>query len=471
MLDNSSVVDHMIASELALGRIAGPFSAPPFKDFVISPLGLIPKKEPGAFRLIHDLSFPKGDSVNSGIPREYCSVSYEDYDYFVSILAHEGRGCYIAKADIESAFRIIPISPLDYHLLGFMVNGQYFYDRCLPMGCSVSCKLFEGFSCAIQWILQNSFPVSTMSHILDDFIFLSQYESECRSYLQKFQTVADFVGIPVKHSKTVQPSTCVTVHGIEVDTNMMQARLPQDKLDKAVALLRSFSRRKKVTLRQLQSLIGVLNFACKVIVPGRPFLRRLINLTMGVNKPNFHIRLNNEARLDLAAWLIFLESFNGISILRNVQWLSSEKLELFTDASNLGFAGVLQGKWFQGKWPLSWLDKHISVKELFPIVLALKMWPSYLRDMQLLVLCDNEAVCYVINKMTSSEVGLMSLIRKLTVSLMQLNTVIRAKHVPGKSNVLADMLSRFQDTPQILRKYGLDSDPSVIPQDLLPWPL
>ena len=57
------------------------------------------------------MSFPKGDSVNSGIPREYCSVSYEDYDYFVSIIAHEGRGCYIAKADIESAFIIKPISP------------------------------------------------------------------------------------------------------------------------------------------------------------------------------------------------------------------------------------------------------------------------------------------------------------------------------------------------------------------------
>ena len=179
---------------------------------------------------------------------------------------------------------------------------------------------------------------------MDDFIFLSQSEAECRSYLHTFQTVADFVGIPVKHSKTTHPATCVTVHGIEVDTIMMQARLPHDKLDNAVALLRSFSRRKKVTLRQLQSLIGVLSFACKVIVPGRPFLRRLINLTMGVNKTNFHIRLNNEARLDLAAWLIFLDSFNGISILRNVQWLSSEKLELFTNASNLGFAGVLQGK-------------------------------------------------------------------------------------------------------------------------------
>ena len=70
--------------------------------------------------------------MNSGISREYCSVSYEDYDFFVSILAHEGRGCYIAKADIVSAFIIIPISPVDYHLLGFMVNGQYFMTDSFP---------------------------------------------------------------------------------------------------------------------------------------------------------------------------------------------------------------------------------------------------------------------------------------------------------------------------------------------------
>ena len=82
---------------------------------------------------------------------------------------------------------------------------------------------------------------------------LSQSESECCSYLHTFQYyVADFDGIPVKHSKTVQPATFVTVHGIEVDANMMQVRLSQDELANVVALLRSFSRRKKVTLMQLQ---------------------------------------------------------------------------------------------------------------------------------------------------------------------------------------------------------------------------
>ena len=69
-------VQRMIASECALGRVAGPFVCPPFDNFMVSPLGLVPKKEAGAFRLIHDLSFPKGDSVNFGIPRECCSVAY-----------------------------------------------------------------------------------------------------------------------------------------------------------------------------------------------------------------------------------------------------------------------------------------------------------------------------------------------------------------------------------------------------------
>ena len=142
-----------------------------------SPLGLVPKKEALAFRLIHDLSFPKGDSVNFGIPRECFSAAYE-FDYFVSMLAQVGQGYYIAKADIESAFRIIPIYPLDYHLLGFVMDNQYFYYRCPPMGCSVSCRLFEKFNCAVQWILTKLFHVWAMSHILDNFMFFVIFKAD-----------------------------------------------------------------------------------------------------------------------------------------------------------------------------------------------------------------------------------------------------------------------------------------------------
>ena len=471
MLNDVSTVDDMLSHEISLGRIAGPFSEVPLLNFVLSPLRLVPKKDSLSFRLIHNLSFPWGHSVNSGIPRQFCTVAYEDYDFLVSLVADTGSGCFLAKADIESAFRIIPISPRDYHLLGFSFNNMYYYDRCLPMGSSVSCQVFEKLSCALQWILQKHFLVSTMSHILDDFIFISPSSLQCNMFLNSFLQLAISLGIPVKHAKTVHASTCVTVHGIEIDTQPMQARLPDSKLFAARDRVHSIARRRKVTLLELQSLIGTLNFACKVVTPGRPFLRRLIDLTMGVVRPHWHIRLTNEARLDLAAWSLFLDNFNGVSILLDSIRFPTEHLQLFTDASGIGFGAVMQSNWFQGSWPQSWHSINIAVKELYPIVVALEMWSVFIPNTRMLVFCDNEAVCYIVNNQTSKDRQLMSLVRRLTIALMRSNVLLRAKHVPGKLNVLADALSRFQDTRELRDQHGLALKASVIPPDLQPSPL
>ena len=142
-LANPEVVDKKLKKELELGRLWGPLDVPPFSDFVICPLGIRPKKSPGEFRVIHDLSFPyNGNSVNDGIPREQATVQYSSvYDAIQAILFY-GNGCYLAKTDIRSAFRIIPISPKNYHLLGFKWRGKYFFDKCLPMGASSSCAIF-----------------------------------------------------------------------------------------------------------------------------------------------------------------------------------------------------------------------------------------------------------------------------------------------------------------------------------------
>ena len=63
-----------------------------------------------------------------------------------------GRGCFLAKADIQNAFRIIPIQPDDYGLLGMQWRGAFYFDRCMPMGCVSRCKTFECFSTAVEWV-------------------------------------------------------------------------------------------------------------------------------------------------------------------------------------------------------------------------------------------------------------------------------------------------------------------------------
>ena len=138
--ENPSVVDAKIAKELEARRLAGPFHNPPLTPFRISPLGVVPKKNFGEFRLIHHLSFPKGSSVNDGIPLEHSRVCYATIGDAINHIKAVGTGAYLAKTDIKSAFRILHINPIDYGLPGMKWKNKYYYDRCMPMGCSSSCK-------------------------------------------------------------------------------------------------------------------------------------------------------------------------------------------------------------------------------------------------------------------------------------------------------------------------------------------
>ena len=119
------------------------------------------------------------------------------------------------------------------------------------------------------------------------------------------------IGVPIKHDKTQLPTRVLNKNGIEIDSTAMLARLPSDKIHKISNLLFTFKRKRSVTLRELQSLVGLLNFVCTVIIPGRAFLRRLIDLTIGHSSPQYRITLNAESMANLRDWHEFIDHFNG----------------------------------------------------------------------------------------------------------------------------------------------------------------
>jgi hypothetical protein len=324
----------------------------------------------------------------------------------------------MAKSDIQEAFRIIPICPQDRHLLGFMYEGNFYFDKCLPMGCRTSCAIFESFSKALHWIATHKLNIQGVTHILDDFIFIGPPQSsETSNNLQAFLDMCDECNIPIKESKTVLATTCISAHGIEVDSIKMEARLPQDKLTRARDLLILYTNKRTITLKQLQSLIGLLNFACKVVVPGRAFLRRLVDLTCGISKSHHHISLNCQARADISAWLCFLKSFNGTSIFLHHTWSNSEAIKLYSDAAgSLGYAAVFGAKWLAGEWSPEWHSVHITAKELFPIVLAVEIWGLYLDNKKILFKTDNSAVAEVINKQSCKDPITMALVRRFVIA-------------------------------------------------------
>lgn len=468
---HENIVAEKLQKEVSLGRIAGPFNFLPFSNLQCSPIGIVPKKEINEFRLIHHLSYPDGASINDFIPDELCSVSYTTVDDAIKQIKKLGKSCLLAKTDIASAFRILPVHPNDHELLGIQFNGDFYYDKCLPMGCSISCSIFETFSTALQWIACTKFGVPTMLHILDDFLFLGPPDSSiCKLALHQFMSMCDVLGVPIKGEKTEGPSTTLIFLGIELDTVNMEARLPEEKIVKIQNALHSAKRRKKMTLRELQSLIGLLNFACCVVVPGRAFLRRLIALTRGVSKPHFRIRMNSQARLDLNAWCEFIDNFNGKSMFINDDWQNSHKLNLYTDAAGkFGYGAVFGTKWFYGTWEDLSLqqDYNITFKELFPIVIAVETWGQALANQSILFHSDNIAVVEIINKISSKDTSVMCLVRRLVLACLRHNILFQAEHIPGKINTLPDLLSRLQVQKFLGLAPYMDRFPTTVPKQYL----
>lgn len=442
------VLRDKLAKETALGRIEGPFPSLPFPNLRVSPLGVIPKKEAGKFRLIHHLSHPKGSSVNDGISSEEASVSYVSFDRAVALVRAAGAGALLAKSDIESAFRLLPVHPDCYHLLGCSFEGSYYFDTCLPMGCSISCHYFELFSSFLEWVVRVETGSRSVIHYLDDFLFVSPGGSDgCRHLLDTFRFLMGHFGVPLSAEKTEGPVTVLSFLGIEIDSVNMVFRLPVDKLARLTDLIDGFCSVRKVTLKQLQSLLGLMVFACRIMPMGRVFSRRLSLATRGVRAPTHRVRVSRSMRADLYVWKEFLRTYNGRTVCQAVED-SNVDLELFTDAAgSRGFGAVFGVEWCADTWPQEWIDRgycsNLTLLELFPIVVAIELWGGTMQNRRICFWSDNSSVVHGINNLTSSSPPVLSLLRHLVLRCLEWNIWFRARHVPGRDNIVADALSRF----------------------------
>ena len=209
--------------------------------------------------------------------------------------------------------------------------------------------------------------------------------------------------------------------GVLLDSERMEARLPQDKLTRAKDSLHEWSRRKSATLKELRSLIGTLQFACRVVVPGRAFLQRIINLTKGISNSRWHIKLNAEFRKDISMWQTFLDHCNGASFFLGGTVLATPELQLFTDASgSRGYVGYLGGEWFQGHWlPQHHLNTTTGIsidwQELFAIYIACLLWGPNWSGKRICIWCDNLPVVAIINTKQSKSPQIMDLVRAITI--------------------------------------------------------
>ena len=162
----------------------------------------------------------------------------------------------------------------DCYLFGMQWQGNHFVDMVLPFGLRSAPYIFSSVADLVEWELKKQYDVSFLLHYLDDFHTLGPPNSQtCQRNLDTcIQQFQDW-GIPLHPDKLEGPFTPLTVLGIEPDSLLLQARLPQEKFDRIPPLLVSWSLKRHCTQKELGSLTGNLQHACKVVPSGRTFCR------------------------------------------------------------------------------------------------------------------------------------------------------------------------------------------------------
>ena len=383
-----------VMKEVDKKRYAGPFDNPPFHSYVQSPIGLVPKAG-GQTRLIFHLSydFPKSGnkSVNYYMPKDKCAVKYNDLDdavteslkllKLVEDMWNTGT-IYYGKSDLKSAFRILCLKPEVFWLLIMSafhpLTGQkyFFMDKCLPFEHSISCALFQAFSDGLAHLLRFKLVVkriqdkalrTELTNYIDDFLFMALSRFRCNFAVTSFLQLCQTLGMPVSDEKTEWADTIIIFLGILLDGVRLVLGIPEEKKQKALQQLKVVIDSKKATIKQLQSLTGLLNFLSKALHPGRAFTRRMYAKfsseavtekglqTKKILKPYHHVRLDAEIKDDCQVWCQFLSENNSITARPFIdvnKVIQADVLDWFTDAAKgrfLGFGGVFEHRWFFGQ--------------------------------------------------------------------------------------------------------------------------
>ncbi len=439
-------VERYIKKEFTYNAILGPFSSNPFQgDLFLSPLNSVPKKDSLERRVILDLSCPRGNSVNDAVPSdsylgEPFILKFPSVDSLVLDIKAVGSSCLLYKRDLSRAYRQIPVDPGDWKFVGYSWKSHIFIDKVLPMGLRSACQACQRVTNLISHIFKKR--GHSVVNYLDDFAGAAE-PSVAGAAFQELGNVLSQVGLVEAQAKAAAPATKMVFLGIELDTVAQTLEVTPDRMAEIREILLEWEKKTVATRKEVQSLIGKLQFAGTCVRPGRIFISRMLNFLREMPERG-KVKVPPDFLKDARWWRIYIARYNGVSMMPLANW-SAPDCVFSCDACLSGCGGWSGKEYFHALFPPSIIakDLHINALELLTIVLCIKVWGDSWKSQRILVYCDNEASVTVLNSGKTKDSFLQACVREICFLAACKEFEIKAVHLPGVENTLADLLSRW----------------------------
>ena len=200
---NVEAVNAYLQKKVELGRIVHIENPSLLPQLHYNPIGVIPKKhKPGKWRLIVNLSAPVDHSVNDGITKDLCSLSYVSINEVTTAALALGRGTLMAKMDIKEAYRLVPVHPEDRLLQGMQWQDTFYIDKTLPFGLRSAPLIFTALADGLEWAIRQR-GVEYIFHYVDDFIVLEHPGTdECANGMATSISTMEELGAHIEPEKT-----------------------------------------------------------------------------------------------------------------------------------------------------------------------------------------------------------------------------------------------------------------------------
>ena len=458
-VQHNADIEFYITTELGFQALAGPFDRPPVPFLHTSPLMTRPKKDSERRRVIVDLSWPDGLSVNDGIQTDWyldgpARITLPTVDYMEGRLLELGRGAYLYKTDLARGYRQLRVDPADWPLLGFHHNGKWYMDICPPFGLRTSALFMQRTSEAICYMHGRAGYLSRP--YLDDFGGAEPSYDRARAALQKLQDIMQDLGVQEAKHKTCGPTRCMVWLGLLYNSQNMTISIPQTKMEEVMEMLLSWEGKERATLNEMQSLLGSLQFVAGVSPPTRIFTNRILQNLRETPKRGTET-LSWGFKKDIAFFLALLPHFNGIKIIQKQDISYQESLEL--DACLTGCGACTDSWYYARRFPDRILAAEHSIAhlELLNIVVAVKVWRWQWAGHRVRVWSDNANACIAVQTGRSRDDFMQECVRELFLYTAAHDIELHVLHRPGVELQRADALSRAH-TDQRYRDW-IERDP------------